>query len=271
MSNPAWNSSPAFSNSGNGVNFARAGAAMHTTTSQQLQQMYEMPSAIPAQTDRMSYDDVLMKIGGSFTVLVAFAFIGWQIPVVTIPAAIIGFALAMVNIFRKKEPMPALILAYAAAEGLFVGGISSMFNYLVEGSVLQAVVATFIVIGVTLALYSTGKFRPTPKWTKIVIVAMIGYLMFSVTNFILMMTGVTGSMFGLRSVEFMGIPLGAILGVLVILMASYSLVMDFDNIRVGVERGAPRIYGWSAAFGIMVTVIWLYLEILRLIAILNQR
>lgn len=271
MSNPAWNNSAAFSQTGKGVDFARANAAMHVATSEQLQQMYEMPAASPAQTDRMSYDDVLMKIAGSFAVLVGFAFVGWQLPVLTIPAAIVGFVLAMVNIFRKQPPIPALILAYAAVEGIFVGGISNIYNYLVEGSVLQAVVATFIIIGVTLALYSTGKFRPTPKWTKIVVIAMIGYLLFSVVNFILMMTGVTSGMFGLRSTEIMGIPLGAILGVVVILLASYSLVMDFDSVRIGVERGAPRIYGWSAAFGIMVTVIWLYLEMLRLIAILNQR
>ncbi|MEO7349668.1 MAG: Bax inhibitor-1/YccA family protein, partial [Terrimesophilobacter sp.] len=77
--------------------------------------------------------------------------------------------------------------------------------------------------------------------------------------------------FGLRSVEIIpGVPLGVILGIFVILLAAYSLVMDFDQIKTGVERGAPRIYGWSAAFGIMLTVVWLYLEILRLLAILRN-
>src|SRR5690606_17620602 len=109
------------------------------------------------------------------------------------------------------------------------------------------------------------------KATKVFLVAMLGYLAFSVVNLILMMTGVTTGMFGLRSVEIIpGVPLGAVLGILVVLMAAYSLVLDFDSIKTGVERGAPRIYGWTAAFGIMVTVVWLYLEILRLIAIFRN-
>jgi uncharacterized YccA/Bax inhibitor family protein len=76
-------------------------------------------------------------------------------------------------------------------------------------------------------------------------------------------------MFGLRSVEIFGIPMGVILGILVVFLAAYSLVMDFESIKAGVEKGAPRVYGWQGAFGIMVTVVWLYVEILRLLAILR--
>jgi uncharacterized YccA/Bax inhibitor family protein len=76
-------------------------------------------------------------------------------------------------------------------------------------------------------------------------------------------------MFGLRSVEIFGVPLGAILGVLVVFLAAYSLVMDFESIKSGVQGGAPRVFGWRAAFGILMTVVWLYIEILRLLAILR--
>ena len=85
----------------------------------------------------------------------------------------------------------------------------------------------------------------------------------------LMLFGVTDSMFGLRDVEFLGLPLGFWLGILVVLLAAYSLVLDFDSIKTGVERGAPAAFGWTAAFGIMVTVVWLYVEILRILAILR--
>jgi len=102
------------------------------------------------------------------------------------------------------------------------------------------------------------------------LVAIIGYAAFSLINFILMLTGVTSGMFGLRSIEIMGIPLGFFIGIFVILLAAYSLVMDFTTVKLGVERGAPRVYGWQAAFGIMVTVVWLYTEVLRLLAILRD-
>jgi uncharacterized YccA/Bax inhibitor family protein len=132
------------------------------------------------------------------------------------------------------------------------------------------VLGTFVVIGVTLALFASGKVRASKKATKVFMIALIGYAVFSVLNLVLMLTGVNDQPFGMRSAEFFGIPLGLILGILVILLAAYSLVLDFDSIKTGVERGAPRIYGWTAAFGIMVTVVWLYLEILRLLAILRE-
>lgn len=100
---------------------------------------------------------------------------------------------------------------------------------------------------------------------------MIGYAVFSLVNFGLMIFGATDGMFGLRSIEIIpGVPLGAIIGVFVILLAAYSLVLDFDQVQQGVRNGAPRIFGWSAAFGIMVTVVWLYVEILRLLALFRE-
>jgi uncharacterized YccA/Bax inhibitor family protein len=138
-----------------------------------------------------------------------------------------------------------------------------------EGIVPQAVFGTLAVIGVTLFLFLSGKFRTSPRMTRIVLVAMVGYMVFSLVNFGLMVFGATDGMFGLRSMEIFGIPLGVFLGILVVFLAAYSLVMDFESIQAGVEQGAPRVFGWQAAFGIMVTVVWLYVEILRLLAILR--
>jgi uncharacterized YccA/Bax inhibitor family protein len=100
---------------------------------------------------------------------------------------------------------------------------------------------------------------------------MVGYLVFSLVNLGLMLFNVplAGGAFGLRSVEVFGIPLGLIIGVFVVIMAAYSLVLDFDQIQHGVRNGAPRVYGWVGAFGVMVTVVWLYVEILRILAILR--
>jgi uncharacterized YccA/Bax inhibitor family protein len=268
-SNPAFNNSPAFS--------ARASKAAELVkpelnsgmTAEQLTQLYSQPSATAADTNRMSYEDVMIKIVSSFAVLLVGAAVGWFVPVLALPAALVGFVLALVNIFKKK-PSPALVLSYAAVEGVFVGGITMFFEALYPGIAVQAVIGTLVVVGVTLALFSSGKIRASKKATKIFMIAMVGYLAFSVLNVILMLTGVNTDAFGLRSASIGGIPLGLIIGVFVIIMAAYALVLDFDMIQTGVKRGAPRVYGWSAAFGIMLTVVWLYLEILRLLAILRR-
>lgn len=267
-SNPVFRNSPAFTASATkAAQLSRP--ASTDLNAQQLTELYSRPSATPAETDRMSYEDTIVKIVVSFAILLGSAAIGWVLPALFIPAMIVGFGLALVNIFKKK-PSPVLVLAYAAVEGVFVGGVTNFFEMLYPGIAVQAVLGTFVVIGVTLALFASGKVRASKKATKVFMIAMIGYLVFSVLNVVLMMTGINSQPFGMRSAEIFGIPLGLILGVLVILMAAYSLVLDFDRIKTGVQRGAPRTYGWIAAFGIMVTVVWLYLEILRLLAILRS-
>ena len=267
-SNPAFSNSPAFSASA--VKAAQlARPASPELTAEQLTELYSRPSATPAETDRMSYEDTIVKIVVSFAILLGGAVVGWFIPTLFLPAMIVGFVLALVNIFKKK-PSPGLVLAYAAVEGVFVGGVTNFFEFLYPGIAVQAVMGTFVVIGVTLALFASGKVRASAKATKVFMIAMVGYLVFSALNLVLMWTGVNDQPFVLRSQEIFGIPLGLILGILVILLAAYSLVLDFDSIKTGVERGAPRVFGWTAAFGIMVTVVWLYLEILRLLAILRE-
>ncbi|WP_439565260.1 Bax inhibitor-1/YccA family protein [Microcella sp.] len=263
-SNPAFSNSPAFSQSA-----TKAIQWTQEPSAQQLDELYARSSATPDQMDRMTYENTIQKTVLAFVVLLATAAVGWFIPALMIPAAIVGFVLALVNIFKKK-PSPALVLAYSAAQGLFVGGISGVFEVEYPGIVTQAVIGTFAVVGVTLALFASGRIRASKRATKIFLVAMVGYMVFSLINMGLMLFGVTDSAFGLRSEPGpFGIPWGVLIGVFVILLASYSLVLDFDAVKTGVERGAPAIYGWTAAFGIMVTVIWLYLEILRLLAILR--
>ncbi|MHB1171966.1 MAG: Bax inhibitor-1/YccA family protein [Lacisediminihabitans sp.] len=265
-SNPAFNNSPAFSTrSAKAAQFARPQSS-ESMTAQQLTELYGRPSATTAETDRMSYEDVIVKTVVSFVILLAGAAVGWFIPGLWIPAAIVGFALALVNIFKKK-PSPALVLSYAAVEGVFVGGISSLYSTLWDGIVVQAVAGTLAIVAITLALFASGKIRASKRATKVFLIAMIGYVAFSLINWGLMAFGVTHSMFGLRSYVIFGIPLGIVIGILVVIMAAYSLVLDFDSVKTGVQRGAPRVYGWTAAFGIMVTVVWLYLEILRIIGI----
>ncbi|MEV4773967.1 Bax inhibitor-1/YccA family protein [Microbacterium sp. LWO13-1.2] len=261
-------------------------AGMDAAANAQLEGMYAGPPAGAIETDRMTVEDTVWKTAALFGILLVTAAIGWvwtlggvQIDprqgVSMLPwmiGAFGGFVLAMVITFTsRKKVRPALIFVYAALEGLFVGGISAFFEMIWPGIVMQATLATVAVVGVTLALFASGKIRASKKMTKIVMIAMLGYMVFSLLNLVLMWTNVlpAGQAFGLLSQEVMGIPLGLIIGVLVVFMAAYSLVMDFDQIQQGVRNGAPRKYGWLGGFGIMVTVVWLYVEILRMIAIVR--
>ena len=262
-------SNPAFRNAAFGSQAAVAVA--QDVSAQRLDEIYNRPSA-PVEGETMTVEDTIAKTVGAFVVLLAGAAIGWltaeALPLLWIGAAIVGFVLALVNTF-KKEPSAPLILAYAAAEGVFVGGISSFFEALYPGVVVQAVIATLVVVGVTLALFASGKIRASKKATKVFLIAMVGYLVFSLVNVgIMIFGGAGGNPWGLRGdFEIAGIPLGVILGVFVVVLAAYSLVLDFDFIQKGVNNRAPRKYGWTGAFGIMVTVVWLYLELLRMFAI----
>ncbi len=262
LDNPAFSRNPAFSQQG-------AVAAAQDVSAQQLQEMYDRPTTLP-DAEVMTVENTISKTVASFGVLLVGAAAGFALtptmPWVFWVGAIVGFVLAMVNIF-KREPSPALILAYAAAQGLFIGGISLIYETQYSGIIAQAVLGTLAVFGVTLALFASGKVRASKKATKVFLIAMVGYLVFSLVNMILMWTGVNSDPWGLYGIKVAGIPLGLVIGVLVILMAAYSLVLDFDAIQQGVRNRAPKKYGWSGAFGIMVTVIWLYLEILRFIAI----
>ena len=270
LSNPAFSRNAAFGAPG-------ALAATKVVSDTELQEMYNAPSAGAQDTDRMTYEDTIGKTVLSFVLLLAAAALAWVItPTTLIPlivGGIAGFVLGLVNVF-KKEPSPPLILAYAAAQGLFVGGISSAMEAVYEGVVVQAVLATLVVVGVTLALFASGKIRASKKATKVFLIAMVGYLVFSLVNFGLMMFGGTNEAFGLRSESFnilgFDIKLGLVIGVLAVLMAAYSLVLDFDFIQRGVNNRAPRKYGWSGAFGIMLTVVWLYIELLRIFAIARE-
>lgn len=246
----------------------QGGYAAQNMTNEQLQQMYNQPAAGPADTGRMTYDDVIVKTAACLGVLLVGAAVTMFVSMglasmLMIVGALGGFVLALVNTF-KKQPSPALILAYAGLEGLFLGGLTRVLDTMYPGVGLQAVIGTLSVFTVTLLLFKSGKVRATPKAMKFFMIALVGYALFSVVNLVMMMTGLTSEPFGLRS----GI-IGVVIGILAIGLAAFSLVMDFTSIEAGVQSGAPQRFSWTAAFGLTVTLVWLYVEIIRLLAILR--
>jgi uncharacterized YccA/Bax inhibitor family protein len=229
---------------------------------EQLEQAYAGPPAGPLQTQRMTYNDVIVKTGLTFAVLLVGAGVGWFNPGLAMVGFIVGLVLGLVNAF-KKEPSPALILAYAAFMGVGLGGISLMFQAQWQGIVQQAILGTFSVFAVALVAYRSGRIRVTPKFQRMVIIGMFGYLAFSMVNLVLVLFGF-GDGWGLRSGW-----LGIVAGLIGVTLAAFSLVLDFDFIEKGVQNGIPEKYAWTAAFGLVVTLVWLYLELLRLLAILQ--
>lgn len=238
-----------------------------------LDAMYNAPTATTADTKRLTYDDVIIKTGGLLALLVVVAAGSWQLvdtmPFIWIGGAIIGLVLGLVNAF-KRNPSPALIVAYTIAQGAFLGGISKYYDSMVingvqlNGVVLQAVLATVVTFAAALFLFKSGKVRVTPKFTRWLLIAMVGYLAFSLVNMVLIMTGVLDG-WGARGGGW-----GIAIGLIAVGLAAASLIVDFDSIKRGVEAGVPAKFAWSAAFGLMVTLIWLYLEFLRLFAILQS-
>ena len=279
MSNPVFSSSAIFGEPrrGRGATAPRgpfgaagAGAAGHAgvqgATTTALEEMYGLPPASTRQTGRLTYDDVIVKTAGLFAVLLVTGAVSWvltpQIPGLLWIGMVVGLVLGLVNAF-KKNPSPPLILAYAAAEGVFLGGISFLFESQWQGIVLQAVLATAATFAACLVLFRSGRVRVTPKFTRWLVVALGGYLLFSLVNFGLVMFGVLDG-WGMRNG-----PLGIIIGLVAVGLASMSLIVDFDSIQRGVQQGVPAKFAWTAAFGLMVTLVWLYLEFLRLLAILR--
>jgi uncharacterized YccA/Bax inhibitor family protein len=238
-------------------------------TPEQLQQMFERPSFTG---DRVTLDDVVVKTGINFAILLVGAVVGWQLvadfPFLVWSAALVGFGLAMVNIF-KKQVSPALVLAYAAVEGVFLGGISRWYDVNFssgDGSlVLQAVTGTLVAFGVMLTLYATGVIKVGNRFRKVMMVALVSYAVIAVASLISSFFGVGGG-WGFYGVDGIGLLLcaGAVL------LASLTLALDFDSISQSIAAGVPERESWRLAFGLLVTLIWLYLEILRFLAILNS-
>jgi len=178
--------------------------------------------------------------------------------------AIAGFIVAVVTIF-KKNWAPFTAPLYAALKGLFIGGISAYFAALYEGIVMQAAGLTFGILFALLAAYKSGLIKATENFKLGVCAATGGIALFYLMSIVLGLFGVNMTFLHDSS------PLSIGISVFIVIIASLNLVLDFDFIENGVEAGAPKYMEWFAAFGLMVTLIWLYIEILHLLAKLRGR
>jgi uncharacterized YccA/Bax inhibitor family protein len=242
---------------------AAGGAATDGMTAEQLQELYSQPAA--TRGPAVKIDDVIVKTAGLFVILLAAAVVGWFVPVLAFPAMIIGLVLGLVNAF-KKSVSPALIMAYALFQGVFVGGISALFAAQTDVPIVQqAVLGTLVAFGVMLTLYRSRIVKVNGRFKKMMLVALISYGVIALASFV-------GAIFGVgEGWGFYGVGgLGLLLCMAGVALASFSLMLDFDAIEQSIAMGLPERESWRLAFGLMVTLIWLYIEILRFLAILNS-
>jgi uncharacterized YccA/Bax inhibitor family protein len=262
--NPVFNSSKQFQRGGYASFRASAPSAAD------LEGMYQAPSATAVQMGRMTLDDVVVRTATLFAVLLATAGATYVVVkptsvLLVLGAMVVGLVLALIAQFGGT-PRPAVMLAYAAVEGVFVGGLSYWYSLAYgNGLVPQAVLGTLGAFAAMLALYKTGVIRNSPKFTRGLLIAGVGYLVFGLVNLLLASFHVGGY----QSVYSGGGLLAVAVSGFGVVLASLFLVLDFDFVEQGIRNGLPRAYAWTAAFGLIVTLVWLYLEILRLLAILR--
>ncbi|HEX7660141.1 MAG TPA: Bax inhibitor-1/YccA family protein [Pseudonocardiaceae bacterium] len=208
----------------------------------------------------MTIDDVIMRTG--ITLAVAFATgaltVYFHLYSWALPALIVGLVTSLIIIF-KRTPSAPLVLLYSAAEGILLGAITGLFEMLYPGIAFQAILGTFGVFAAMLVVYKTGAVRVTPRLTKWIIGATVGVVVVMLADLVIHLFG--GDL-GIRD----GGPVAIIFSLLVIGIASFNLLLDFDQAENMIRAGMPAKWAWYAAFGLMVTLVWLYLEILRLLS-----
>ena len=228
----------------------------------------------------MTIDDVVTKTGITLGVLSVVAVISYFLVSAnvalampfTLVGALGGLALVLIATFGRKQDNPAIVLSYAALEGLFLGAISFLIaNFTVSGTsagalIGQAILGTIGVFFGMLVVYKTGAIRVTPKFTRMLVASMIGALVLMLGNAVI-------SMFGSHD----GGPLrnggttAIIFSLVMIVIAAFSFLLDFDSADQMIRAGAPEKAAWGIALGLTVTLVWLYLEILRLLSYFQQR
>jgi uncharacterized YccA/Bax inhibitor family protein len=271
-SNPAFNRG--FAAAGNGSQYPGWGAqpqqygapTQYGAPAQHDPYAAPSPYAPPA-TRYMTMDDVVTKTGVSFLVTVLAAAAVWAMPGqaawgLALPSVLVAFVLGLVISF-KQIANPVATLAYGALYGVALGAISEAFNTVYPGIVMQALIGTFGVFAGMLMVYKTGAIRVTPKLTRWVVGALIGALVLLLVNMIGYWVGFD---LGLRD----GGPVAIIFSLFMIGLAAFMLLLDFDMADEAIRRGAPAKFAWYIAFGLLVTVVWLYMEILRLLSYFRE-
>ena len=221
-----------------------------------------------SRDNKMTIEGTVNKTAISLFLLIGASYLTFNTVnlVLLIGCGIGGFILAIITFF-KKEWSPITVPIYAVLEGGMLGGISYTYNSLYDGIVTNAILLTLGILVSLLIAYRSGYIKPTENFKLGIFAATGGIAIVYLINFFM---GFSGSSLGLMSVNNAS-PISIGFSIVVVIIAALNLVLDFDFIEEGAEKGAPKYMEWYGAFGLLVTLIWLYLEILRLLAKLNSR
>ena len=219
-------------------------------------------------TEKMTIEGTVNKTAISLFLLVGTAYLSFEAmsPIMLISCGVGGFIVALVTIFKKKWA-PVTVPIYAILEGGLLGGISFMYSKMYDGIVLNAICLTIGILLSLLMAYRSGLIKPSENFKLGIAAATGGIAIVYLINFVM---GFYGSGMGIMSINNSSM-MSIGFSLVVIVIAALNLVLDFDFIEEGAEKGAPKYMEWYGAFGLLVTLIWLYLEILRLLAKLNSR
>ena len=212
----------------------------------------------------MTLDGTVNKTGILLALCVGGAYFGWNSPGLIMPSILIGFVIALFTIFRPKNS-PYTAPAYAAIEGVALGGITMIFEAQYPGIGIQAIGLTFGILASLLFCYKSGIIKPTENFRLMIFAGTMGIFILYLVSFIMSFFG--NNIGFIHSNGLFGIGFS----LFVVAIASLNLVLDFDFIEEGAEKGMPKYLEWYGAFSLMVTLIWLYLEILRLLAKIRSR
>ena len=239
--------------------------------------MMNAPAADEVDRGTMTFDDVVVKSLMCFGLLLVGATAGWLTGIVAMGVALVLFfascavtlGLGLFIQFSKKI-RPGAIVTYSLIECFSLGVISYTFEAYFPGIVISAVLATLVVIGTTLAAFTMGFVRNSSTLTRVAGIGSIAFFFYYLVTFALSVSGMV-NMRAVNSITVFGIPLGVIIGVLAVFIGVLCLVRDFDAVKVGVASNVPVKYAWLCTFAIMTDVIWIYLEILRILSYLMRR
>jgi len=214
---------------------------------------------------KMTLDGAVNKTAILLSLCFAGAFFGWNLPSLIMPAAIIGFILALVTIFRSPAKAKVTAIPYAFVEGLMLGGITGFAESMYPGIAINAVGLTFAIVAAMLFFYKSGIIKPTENFKLMIWSGIVGVFSLYLINFIMMFFG--------NSIGFIHSngTFGILFSLFVVGLASMTLVLDFDFIEEAADKGLPKYMEWYSAFSLMVTLIWLYMEVLRLLMKLQSR
>ena len=249
----------------------------YETSMDSYEAMLNAPAADAVDRGAMTYDDVVVKSLMCFGLLLVGAVAGWMTGIVAMGVAMVLFfascavtlGLAIFIQFSKKI-RPGAIVTYSLIEGFSLGVISYTFEAYFPGIVISAVLATLVVIGTTLAAFMMGFVRNSSTLTRVAGIGSIAFFFYYLVTFALSLSGMV-NMRAVNSITVFGIPLGVIIGVLAVFIGVLCLVRDFDAVKVGVANNVPEKYSWLCTFAIMTDVIWIYLEILKILSYLMRR